>query len=371
MNLIITKPYIQNVEGEDKTRLVSNIKIEGKKDYKMWLEVENEYAEYLTPEVADCFVVGLMLYAMDHNLNIKSEAPITERLHYQLTEYMIPALNRNIPSYKRITIDAPLANISFGGKYAATGISCGVDSFYTILKNQNHSEESGLNVKYLTYFNAGASGMYGGKRARRIFNERAIKFREVATELGCGFVTVDTNMNEFLHQNHEATHVFRTLCIPMALQKLFKVYYFSSTFEYNLFKFEKFDPSYYDILTMPNLSTDNIRFVLVGGETTRQKKVEFIADNEIVKRNLNVCVLTTNNCGMCIKCMRTILNLYVAGKLDEFGDCFNVARFYRNRRKYIQWALLNQHKVDMPELVDNLKKKGLVKKSDYYLPFIK
>ena len=31
MDLIITKPYIQNVEGEDKTRLVSTIKIEGKK----------------------------------------------------------------------------------------------------------------------------------------------------------------------------------------------------------------------------------------------------------------------------------------------------------------------------------------------------
>ena len=371
MDLIITKPYIQNVEGEDKTRLVSTIKIEGKKDYEMWLEVKKEYGEYLTPEVADCFVVGLMLYAMDHNLNIKSEAPITERLHYQLTEYMIPALNKNIPSYKRITIDAPLANITFGGKYAATGISCGVDSFYTILKNQNHSEESGLNVKYLTYFNAGASGMYGGKRARRSFQERAVKFHEVATQLGCEFVTVDTNMNEFLHQNHEATHVFRTLCIPLALQKLFKVYYFSSGCEYKDFRFEKFDPAFYDILTMPNLSTDNIRFVLVGGETTRQKKVEFIADHEIVKRNLNVCVWRTNNCGICGKCMRTMLNLYVAGKLDEYGDCFNVARFYRNRRKYIQWALLNQHKVDMPELVDTLKKKGLVKKSDYYLPFIK
>ena len=112
---------------------------------------------------------------------------------------------------------------------------------------------------------------------------------------------------------------------------------------------------------MPNLSTDNLRFVLVGGETTRQQKVEFISDFEVVKRHLNVCVWKANNCGMCIKCMRTILNLYIAGKLDEFGDCFNLGKFYRNRKLYFLWAILNKDKVDMPEIIENLKKKKLIK----------
>ncbi len=358
MNLVISKPYLEDV-SENKVRLVSLIKTDGigKKEYSMFLEFEKEYKEYLSYEVADCFLVGLLLYAMQHNLNVYSEAPISERLFYQLTEYLMPAISKNIPFYKNVSIKAPLANYKFNGEFAATGISCGVDSFYTILKNQNHSEESGLNVKYLTYFNAGASGMYGGARARRIFEKRAEKFRKVAEELNCKFVTVDSNMSEFLHQNHEATHVFRTLCIPLALQKLFKVYYFSSTFEYSKFKFEKFDPSFYDILTMPNISTDNLRFVLVGGETTRQGKVNFISNFDVVKRNLNVCIWKANNCGVCIKCMRTLLNLYIAGKLEDFKTCFNVKKFKRNKGLYLLWAKLNKNKVDMPEILENLKNK--------------
>lgn len=358
--IIISKPYLKDCG--DFSRLISDIIVNDNVPYELYYEVKTEYKKYLTYELSDAFVVTLMLWAMEHNEDIRCEAPISERLYKQLTEYLIPAISKNIRQYSKIKIIAETANIRFNGDGVGTGLSCGVDSFYTILKNLNHSKESKLNITHLCYFNVGASGgdMGDVDNARHIYQERMKEFEIVSNELGCEFLTVDSNMNEFLKQDHEATHVFRTLSVPLALQKLFHLYYFSSTAEYNKFKFVWFDCSYYDLLNMQAISNDNLRFELVGGETTRQGKVEFICDNKVVQNHLNVCVRGIHNDNTCVKCKRTMLNLYIAGKLDDFRNVFDVDGFYKNKSKNLTYAVKNKKLVDMPEINYLLKQKHML-----------
>lgn len=358
--ITISKPFIKDVG--DFSRLTSNIIVDDNLPYQLYYEVKKEYKEYLTYELSDAFLVCLMLWAMEHKHDIKCEAPISERLYRQLKEYLIPAISKNIKEYSKINIISSTANIRFNGEGVGTGLSCGVDSFYTILKNLNHSEESKLNITHLCYFNVGASGGDEGDvdNARHIYQERMKEFEIVAKELGRNFLTVDSNMNEFLRQPHEATHVFRTLSVPLALQKLFHLYYFSSSAEYSMFKFVWYDCSFYDLLNMQAISNDNLRFEMVGGETTRQGKIEFIDTNKIVQNHLNVCIRGIHNDNTCLKCKRTILNLYIDGKLDDFRNVFDVDYFYKNKSKFLTFAVKNKKLVDMPEINKFLKQKHML-----------
>lgn len=358
----IGKPYIESKNG--KSKLIFNIKDENTIDYNLYFEVDDQFKEYLVTEVSDASVVCLLLYAMENNFNIECETPVSERLMYQLNEYLIPAISKNIKCYHNIKILAKTNDIEFNGKAVGTGLSCGVDSFYSVLKNLEHGK-SKLQLTHLCFFNAGATGMFGGEAARNVYLERSKRFERVANELGCTYIACDSNMNEFLHQEHERTHIFRTLCIPLALQKLFSTYYFSSSYEYSEFKFSDFDPAYYEILILPNLSNQNIRFVEVGGETTRQGKVEYISKYDITHRELNVCISEIENCHECRKCRRTMLNLYIAGKLDSYNRVFDVEWFNNNKRYMFRWALMNFWRVDMPEIIKNLKRNKEIGITDY------
>lgn len=350
----IGKPYIQS--GDGKSKLIFDIGggSENNLNYNLYFEVDDQFRDYLVTEVADACVVCLLLYAMENNYDLECEAPVSERLLYQLEEYLIPAISKNIKCYHNIRILAEASDIEFHGNAVGTGLSCGVDSFYSILKNLEHGN-SKLQLTHLCFFNAGATGMFGGEEARTVYLERSKRFKKVSRELGCTYLACDSNMNEFLHQEHERTHIFRTLCIPLALQKLFSTYYFSSSYEYADFKFSDFDPAYYEILILPNLSNQNVRFVEVGGETTRQGKVEFISKYDITYRELNVCISGIENCHDCRKCRRTMLNLYIAGKLDLYKKVFDVGWFKKHKHYMFRWALMNFWRVDMPEIIKELK----------------
>lgn len=364
--IVIGNPYIEL--HNEKARLLTEIDVfdnETKQKNIVYYEVEKKYQDFLTTEVSDSFLVALFLYAMEHKKDIECKGEISEHLYYQLTNYLMPAICKNIEKYKPINIKCKTKNINFNAQYNATGVSGGVDSFYTILKNLEHTKNSDLRLTHLTFFNAGASGSYGGEKARNLFERRLETFKEIAKDLQCEFVYVDSNINEFLMQDHEATHTFRTLSIPLALQKGFKIYYFSSGMQYSEFKFTDFDTAFYDLLTLPNLSTQNIKFILVGAENTRQEKIHFISQYSITHKHLNVCLLpsenSVSNCNNCPKCKRTMLNIYLAGKMDEYSKAFDFELFKKNKRKYIRWAIYNKKAIDMGEIYIALKNKKEIK----------
>lgn len=329
--IFIEKPYIEKIKN--KSRLCARCQIDNFIDEVVWYEVDSEWDKYLCFERADAFVLNFLMYAMENQLDIISEAPISEKLHYQLTEYFIPSISKWIEKYRSIEIDAPVSSQRLNLTNAVgTGMSGGVDSFYTVYKHLNIGDTT-YRLTHLTFFNAGAGGEYGGSNARKLYQQRIDWIHPVADELRLPLVAVDTNINEILMEVHIYTVTSRALAMVLALQKLFSVYYWASAHSFMEFAFTGSDMEPYDLLNMHCFSTEDISFYNSGGEALRIDKEEYISQFDLPKKKLNVCInnASVTNCSRCDKCKRTMLGLYTIGKLDLYKEVFDLKWFYEHK----------------------------------------
>ena len=127
MAIIINQPYIETIEG-GKVRLCS--KIEGDLNDVLYYEGEEKYRRYLCDDRADAFVIGLLNLAMYANMDICSEAPVTEELLFQLRTYYVPIVSKNNKELHNISIFASAAQpLPVQGTAVCTGNSGGVVFF--------------------------------------------------------------------------------------------------------------------------------------------------------------------------------------------------------------------------------------------------
>lgn len=330
--LKIGTPYIES--GKDSSRLCSVLELGGKPVYTLWYEVEKAFEPFLCCERVDGIVVNLLLYAMEHGYDLESDCEMSEQIRYQLTEYLIPSIAKNIKRYQNIELRIPVSLVEIANASAVgASLSGGVDSFYTLFQHLHRSEER-YNITHLCFFNAGASGAGGGEKGRARYHARIRWIKSVADDLGKELVCVDTNVNEFLHQRHEATHTFRTLAIPLILQKLFSKYFFASGVELKDFNFSEADTADYDLLITQCISSENLKFYVSGGEASRLEKLRRISSEDLTYNKLNVCEAEDTNCGRCDKCVRTMVELYALGCLENYNGVFDTSYFKKHKSFY-------------------------------------
>lgn len=331
MMLIIGKPYIKN------NKLISKIKY-SENEYDMFFEVEDEYIKYLCEENANAFLISLIPFIVKHEYDVKVEGKISSKLYYQLINYLLPLLCKEFKK-KLINIDCDLTDEIYNSTAVGASISCGVDSFYTLLKHKNQII-SEYNITHLAFFNAGSNGEYGGEKARKLYKERLEHVTKFCKDNNYHLVSVDSNMNELIMMNHEKTHTFRTLGCVFALEKLFGKYYFASGLEFNGSRIDEDDTAYYDILNVHCLSNENISFYCSGLETTRMEKIKFISEYSETYNSLNVCVDDKwENCSKCEKCIRTMTALESIGKLEKYSNVFDL-NYYESNKVKIQTKML-------------------------------
>lgn len=106
----IGQPYI-DYTSDGKARLSSKViqETDTFREELLWYETDAANGGYFTDDRIDPFVVNLLLYAMENDCDIFSVAPISEQLHYQLSEYLIPTISKNIEQYNEIKINCPFA----------------------------------------------------------------------------------------------------------------------------------------------------------------------------------------------------------------------------------------------------------------------
>ena len=356
MKLIINKPKIEN------NRVVSLIEYDGNKK-NMYFEVNERYIKYLNEDNVNSFLIALLPFIVKHNYDVEIKTNISSKIYYQLTTYLLPLLCKEF-NKKEIKIDCSLSNKKYNGTGVGASISCGVDSFYTLLKHRN-CEDKNNNITHLCFFNAGSNGEYGGDEAKKLYNIRVSHIKEFCKKYNYPLINIDSNLNEIIMMNHQCRNTFTTLACVFVLEKLFSTYYFASCFGFNGSHIDDYDTTYYDILNVHCLSNENISFYCSGMETTRIEKLKFISNEKITYDWLNVCVggKSWNNCGMCNKCIRTLTELESIGKLNLYSNIFDLNLFYKNRAKiYSKILIENKDKVNhefYQEIIDECKKNNV------------
>lgn len=355
--LIIGKPYIKRYN--DVSRLEAVISVNNI-DKVYYFEVSREYEQYLCTERADAFLLGLLYFSLVRGFDIQCEAPLSEKLYYQIVNIYIPTVVNNDPElFKMINIIAqldsnPIQNIGAVG----TSASGGVDSFYTIVKNLD-MYAANYNLTHLLITNS-FNIYYDEVHTRNRFKQICKRAELIANDLKKSLVKIYTNEHDFWYPHYVDLYCFRYISLPYALQKLFAVYDYSTGYQYNDFTFKSInrDASHYDCFTVHLISNENLTIYSIGGEVGRPSKAMAIADNEVVQNRLHVCNLHAENCSICEKCLRTQLNFYCCQKLEKFNKVFKIEEFYKRKNKVLI-NMLGKRGSFEKENIEILKKNGI------------
>lgn len=178
----------------------------------------------------------------------------------------------------------------------------------------------------------GVHGLY--KDALRVKKKIFERAQQVAAEINLPLVKIESNFQHVIPQNNLYVHTYRDMTAIYALQKLWRVYYYSSGYAYDEFSLAgnlTVDPAHFDLLLLDCFSTAGLRIISAGAEGDRNDKIAFIADNELAQKYLHVCIREENNCGVCEKCLRTLLAMDAENKLDNFKAVFDIDAYIKNR----------------------------------------
>lgn len=313
-------------------------------DSGLWFAVPVDLKEYLCKDRSDAFVVAMLWYAMVTGSDIESEAPMSEKMVFSIKSFLIPALCTVENGYRRINILGPTTNIPYpnaGG--VGTGMSCGIDSFYSLHVYSQESIPRPYRLTHLTYFNMGA--IFHPNRSKkkeyslkefyettdRMSEEKRENARQVAEGSELPLVYVKSNLDKDYYRGaYGHTGVYRNCAMALSLQGLFSVYYNSSGGWPGYFDLTLTEGSqHYEALLCTCLSTESLSFIL-SDYVTRVEKTIAIADCKLAQKYLDVC-FCFNNCGRCSKCIRTLVTLDIIGKLDGFAGVFDIEQFKKDR----------------------------------------
>lgn len=353
--LTIGKLHIEQTEHQ--VRLCASVTISGQQS-EAWFSVDPEYGSYLTDDRADAFVVGFLTTAMRQGEDIICETPLTRRLHYQLTTYLIPSMAAAMDIYHPITIHAPLTDAPLPcEKAVATGWTGGVDCMYTLM---THTQPDAPSHK-LTHLLLANVGTLESDHNTQLLQYMADKARQgIAREQGLSVVSVDSNLQVLQQENYLAVAAFRLPAAVLALQKLFGVFLNSAGYEFQRFSFVPENSAYYELLVLSNLQTDNTVFYSAGGQVTRVQKLDALSNFAPARKYLHPCINAhRDNCGTCGKCIRTMGALYAIGKLEDFQEVFDVEAFYRNKNEYLANILSKGNSQHYGEVLAAMKQHGI------------
>ena len=352
--LTIGEIYCTQAQGQ--TRLCADLSLNGK-GTTLWFGVEDAQAQYLCFQRSDAFVMALLPTAMRKGYDIVFQTPMSERLYYQLTQYLIPTVCDAGDLYHPVKLTGPLTAehlSNLGG--IGTGFSAGVDCLYTVM---THGKDSPYPLTHLAVFNVGA---FDGSEYRKFFQNACADAAEYAKEQSLELVCLDSNIYEVLPEDFLEVCSYRNLAGALALQGLFRCYLLSSGIAFNKFYFNLRSGATYDLLAVHCAQTESMVFYSSGGQVHRHEKLKALANWEPAHRWLHPCFrnrLSRGNCGKCKKCIHTMTELYAQGVLDRFQPVFDVEEFYRTLPQNLGYLLTIQDQPFYQSALQLMKEKNI------------
>ena len=319
----------------------------------IYFEVDEANEDMLADDTYDAFVLVPLYLAMFHKQDLHICGKISKKFHQNLKWYIQKILSdfSEYLSPVNFTVEGFVQNKPKGNLIGAP-ISCGVDSLSTIYDHFFKCDDpDDYRINALFLFNCGSHGTFKDKFTFSTFLTRVVKSASAAKELGLPIYWVNTNLHAFWHEDstwrkfkrgHDYSHQMYLAsysCI-LSLQNAIFRYYMPSTYDYSQIKnFEEethdsdlaeFCESYF----VPLIQTERTELIADGCQYRRVDKLKKIVDWDIAQKYLDVCWRNTPNCGICDKCLRTLLPLEILGKLDKFSRVFNIEQYKENSFGY-------------------------------------
>jgi len=283
----------------------------------------SEYGRVIDASVGDPFLAMLLVPAMSIGEPLEICAEISPRL-MQTTARIQETYRSWNQTLSPVIIKAPVRQNPPEAHGSRRGLffSCGIDSFYSLLRNESRSqqEEDGsiTDLIVLRGFD-----IHYGRRDSGLYDRLLHNSSRVADRLGIRTLPVATNAREltdrYVHTRWSSGGFLAG--VGLCVQKIFREVLIAASDTYG-----QLVPwgSHPDI--DPLWSTESLAFVHDGCEASRVEKTRLVSNNPLVMETLRVCSQSyatlaysprLYNCGMCEKCMRTMVGLHVAGALTR------------------------------------------------------
>lgn len=347
----IKRPYV--TKNGSLHRLNADI-YEAGKPCCLFVEVEEQYAQYFCTDLSDAFLYLILPVALRKGYDIYCEAPVTEQFLHNINEILIPHLVRGDKRLHSIAVYAPTVNIfpkMQGG--VGTAISCGVDSMYTIMEYTNKKYAN----MQLTHFVIVPSSI--DLRVEKTDNlytweakyqKQFVRYEAAAKLFNLPLVKMYSNFFLYIKESkvrHLHIHHYLTMAHILAIKKLWRIYYFSSTVDFTQFNLTDNsinDTDKHELLSMHVLSTPDFSCFSGGAKLNRIEKTLALTDYYPAQKYLHPCFNEEAiNCSQptCSKCLRALLTLDYYDKLDSMREVFHVDLYRRNRPDYL-YALVKK-----------------------------
>jgi hypothetical protein len=196
---------------------------------------------------------------------------------------------------------------------SASFFSGGVDSFYTYLKHQEDLAEADRIDSFIL-----VNGFDIDLHNNQLWERTLENISAIARADEVDLVVVKTNIKALIDPllSWDYTHGGCLAAAGLFLRAAFHQIYIPASYP-----LADQIPWGSSLALDGNWSTERTRFVHDGTEATRTEKViRQIARSRLALEHLRVCYLNvkgTYNCGKCDKCLRTMMNLYLAGALEK------------------------------------------------------
>jgi hypothetical protein len=282
---------------------------------RVYFGLDNATQADYVQEDASPFAAALLLPSMRQGEDLIIEGRISGQLHKGMHAIMEEVLRWDL-GLKPIKIEADsLAADPPSPRRSASFFSGGVDSFYTYLKHQADPAEADRISGFIL-----VNGFDIDRRNTRLWDRARQSVSSVAEADGVELVVVRSNIQGLVEPIllWDYAHGGCLAAVGLFLRGAFHQIYIPSTHSV-----AEQIPWGSNLALDGHWSTEGTAFIHDGTEATRLEKVSSqIARSSRALEHLRVCFANEKgayNCGRCDKCLRTMINLYVAGVLEKSG----------------------------------------------------
>jgi hypothetical protein len=264
---------------------------------------------------ASPFAAALLLPSMKQGENLVIEGSISAQLYRGMHAIMQEVLKWDVGLQPiKIEVGALVADPPRPQR-SASFFSGGVDSFYTYLKHKTDPTEKDRINNFIL-----VNGFDINQRNTQLWDRTLDNIKSIAEADGVELIVVRSNIQGLVEPIllWDYAHGGCLAAVGLFLRGAFHQIYIPSTHS----AAEQI-PWGSNLALDGHWSTESTAFIHDGTEATRLEKVTWqIARSPLALDHLRVCFENepgAYNCGRCDKCLRTMVNLYVAGVLGPSG----------------------------------------------------